>query len=425
MLIKIIKYFRGYLCIRVTGQSTERFLNACSHRGIYIWGLRPVKNAYEMYISIKDFHNLKPVLKKTGTKVVIIRREGFPFFLQKYRKQKMLFTGAILALFVLFSLSCVVWDIHITGNQRYTDETLLEFLTEKEVYNGMLKKDIDCDRIVKDIRKEYNDIIWVSASIQGTRLMIQIKENEDSVSVNEKAEVVEKAYDIVADESCIITELVIRKGIAQVKEGDEIKAGDILVSGLVPVKNDAGEVIEYQKQISDADITGKSVITYQNSIQNTYNDKKDLSIIKKEYYMVLGKYRISFGGIKNEYENFEESSTQIHFRLTKHFYLPFYIGQRSVIPYENIEKTYSDVQIRKILTKAFLYDCEDLEKKGVEILQNDVKIYRGSLSSEAKGTLTVEKSVGMAKASKEIEISNQQENEQSGELIDGNDGNSH
>ena len=30
----------------------------------------------------------------------------------------------------------------------------------------MPKSDVDCARIVKDIRKEYDDIIWVSASIK-------------------------------------------------------------------------------------------------------------------------------------------------------------------------------------------------------------------------------------------------------------------
>ncbi len=45
----------------------------------------------------------------------------------------------------------------------------------------MRKKKVDCPGIVKKaIRKEYNDIVWVSASIDGSRLKIQIKENEDT-----------------------------------------------------------------------------------------------------------------------------------------------------------------------------------------------------------------------------------------------------
>ncbi len=63
---------------------------------------------------------------------------------------------------------------------KWTDEALTEFLKTKEVSPGMRKKKVDCPGIVKAIRKEYNDIVWVSASIDGSRLKIQIKENEDT-----------------------------------------------------------------------------------------------------------------------------------------------------------------------------------------------------------------------------------------------------
>ena len=44
----------------------------------------------------------------------------------------------------------------------------------------MLRSRVDCPGIVKKIRKEYNDIVWVSASIDGSRLNIRIKENDDA-----------------------------------------------------------------------------------------------------------------------------------------------------------------------------------------------------------------------------------------------------
>lgn len=32
------------------------------------------------------------------------------------------------------------------------------------------KENVDCQGIVKALRKEYNDIVWVSASLDGSRL---------------------------------------------------------------------------------------------------------------------------------------------------------------------------------------------------------------------------------------------------------------
>lgn len=157
----------GYVKIRVEGYSPERFLNLCRHHQIYIWGLNPCGNAYEMYMSLKGFRRLRPIVRKTHTKVLLVQRNGLPFFLHKYRKRKLFFISFILCLGLLYFYSSFIWDIHFEGNEKWTNETLLEFLETKDVSPHMAKRKVDCAQIVKDIRKEYDDIVWVSASIDG------------------------------------------------------------------------------------------------------------------------------------------------------------------------------------------------------------------------------------------------------------------
>ena len=87
MIQSIIRYMHGYVKIRVEGYSPERFLNLCRHHQIYIWGLNPCGNAYEMYMSLKGFRRLRPIVRKTHTKVLLVQRNGLPFFLHKYPVQ--------------------------------------------------------------------------------------------------------------------------------------------------------------------------------------------------------------------------------------------------------------------------------------------------------------------------------------------------
>jgi len=350
LLLKIIRYIKGYIRIRVIGYSAERFLNACSHKGIFLWGLKPVDGAYEMNITIKGFRQLKPIIRKTGTKVVIVRRFGLPFFLHKYRKRKLFFGGAFLFIVMIIAMSRFIWNIDITGNQSRTDESILEFLGSKNVEDGMPKSDVDCARIVKDIRKEYDDIIWVSASIRGTRLIIQVKENEDSLPVVNKTEeekeqeAKENATDIVADQDCVITDIVPRKGIAMVKEGDQVKKGDILISGQVPVNDDAGETIAYQYHESDADIRGQTAISYEDSQEVTYLEKEYLDVQKEEYYIRVGDRFLRLATIKNQYEEWEMHSRERQLRIGKNFYLPVSYGIRTANPYRSEERTPADLK---------------------------------------------------------------------------------
>ena len=431
MLLKIIRYIRGYIRIRITGYSAERFLNACSHRGIILWGLAPSGRAYETNISISGFRKLKPIIRKTGTKVSIVERFGLPFFLHKYRKRKLFFAGAVLAVALVFLMSGYIWNIDITGNLSYTDETLLRFLETCGVENGMPVSEVDCVGIVKKIRKEYDDIIWVSASIQGARLIIQIKENEDTIpgidkKVNdnenpeENSEV--KPTDIVADRDCLITKLVPRKGIPMVQEGTEVKKGDVLVSGQVPVLDDAGTVIGYQYHESDADIQGRAVVEYQDEIRLDY-DKKEYYYVtkeqkpveKEEYFLKIGKYTVNFGSIKNQYQEWEMHGFEQQLCIGENFYLPVSFGKRTATPYHSYAGKYTEKEFQEILSGKFQRYCKDLEKKGVEIIENDVKIYTGSQTAEAKGQLTVLMPVGAQAESQLMEIPATEEQKETGE----------
>ncbi len=109
------------------------------------------------------------------------------------------------------------------------------------------------------------------------------------------------------------------------------------------------------------------------------------------------------------------------------FYLPVCWWSREAIPYTPRKKQHDTAEIQQILTERFVRYCEDLEKKGVEIIENDVKIYTGQDESEAKGSLTVRMPIGKAKASRLLEVPKQKEDkgEKTGDEADGNDGNSH
>lgn len=404
MLLSIIRYIRGYLRIQIIGYSPERFLNLCSHHQIYLWGLIPARNSYEMFISVKSFRKLKPIIKKTKTKVVILNRYGLPFFLHKYRKRKVFFAGAAGCMISLYIMSMFVWNIHIEGNYSRTDEMILEYLETKNVRHGMPKSQVDCAQIVKDIRKNFDDIIWVSVSIEGTRLLIHIKENSDTIKeeVNKETSV----SDLVATEDGEIVRIITRTGVPLVSVGDQVKKGDILVSGRVEIKNDAGEIMEYRYQSADADIDVKVKESYQDS-QPVYYEKKIYTGKKKtQFYLKTKNYFWKFGLIGNKYEHAERFTTEQQLKLGEHFFFPLSYGKNEIKEYRFRKEKRSQKEIRKMLSGTFHFFCRDLEKKGVEIIEKDVKIYNGWENATAKGTLILLKPAYEKKDTEFVQIKN-------------------
>ena len=76
---KLIRSLKGYLKIKVWGYSPERFMNLCSNRNILLWNIENHDTYYTMCISIAGFWRLRPVTKKTKTRVAILHRYGLPF----------------------------------------------------------------------------------------------------------------------------------------------------------------------------------------------------------------------------------------------------------------------------------------------------------------------------------------------------------
>lgn len=379
MFEQLIWYLKGYVRIRVTGYSPERFLNACRYKNIYIWDLKRVCGSYEMNLTIDGFRRLKEIVRKTGTKVCIIRRSGLPFLLHRYRKRHILLSGFLI---------CA----------------------------GLQKSDVNCRKIVQDLRKKYDRIIWVSASVDGCRLVIRIKENEDDFTDSSKisSDNNEEGKDIIADTDCTIVDIITRTGTPMVQRGTKVKKGAILVSGQIPICNDEKEITGYRLKNADADITGEKAITYQKELTRQYIQKKYYRsrfyfLQKRNYGIRLGRHYFTTESKNNQYPVFEKHVVQKKYQIAN--VIPVTLEKSTITPYRQMYKKYTKADARMILSADFQDYCKELEKKGVEIIQNDVKIYTGSETYYAKGTLKIRCSVGRKMPSVPIPIENSSEEE--------------
>ncbi len=390
MIEKVIGYFRGSLRIRISGFSPERFLNACMHRNIYIWNIQPVQDFYEMNISISDFRMLKPILKKTGVRAVIIKRYGFPFFLFQHRKRKVLFGGAVCAAGFIYLMSLFIWEIDITGNRRYTNEALEEFLADYKIRPGILISSVDCTDIATLLRKSHDRIIWVSVSVDGSTLNVRVRENEDFGDEGTDYAVMQQdGNDLVAGRSGIIESMIVRKGIPLVKKGDTVEKGQILVSGAVPVVGDDGETTGYQYQKADADIRARTILEYEDTENVQYPEKVYYDFQQAEPYLQIGNLYLSSGKSDKISDQAEIYTLEKNFSFGEHFSIPVRIGSRIGRYYYIEQKKHTGKGLQKILSMNYQHFTETLGKKGVEIISNDVKIYTGRVCARAFGQLTV------------------------------------
>ena len=366
----------------------------CKNKKIAVWGLEAGHNAYDMYIKVSGFRKLKPILRKTQTKVNILERFGLPFFFHHYRKRKLFFIGIFSCLIIIYSMTFFVWNIDFEGNQTITDEVLIEYLESEKIYHGMAKRKVNCEQIVKDIRKNFDEIIWVSASLDGTRLFIHVKENADTfVPDEEEAE----PSNIIADKAGTVVEMITRNGVPQVSVGSTVVQGDLLVSGTVDVLNDAKEVVSHNYVTADADITLQTVVTYEDYIEKVYEQKKYTDKKRTLFYLKIGKRTVRFGFRKNKFKDKDQQTEERQLRIGENFYLPIYAGNQKIYEYELESLEYTKEEMDTLLKKNFEEYCKELEEMNSVILEKNFEIVHDEKGAKATATLTLLESVGISR----------------------------
>lgn len=386
-----IRSVKGYVKIRVWGVSPERFMNLCSNKGILLWDIQKQEEQYVMCISLQGFYKLRPIARKTGTRAVVMERHGLPFFLPGLWARKAFVAGLLLSIAFWWISGKFVWDIRMEGNVRITDEVLEDFLKSQQVMIGMRQSDLDINALEKALRQTFPEITWTSAKLDGTKLLLSIKEN-DAPIIQEAAESV-AGQDLVAEYDGVVTSIVVRSGVPFVKAGDQVTAGTILVEGRIPVYQEDGTVKEYLYVDADADIRMEHETEYVTTLPINYVSKVYTGREKKGFYLRVGNselFRFGNSSFLQYDQVIRERTPEILHKLG----LYVYWGETVCREYLNTEYQYTVDQVEEIFQERLLKFISTLEEKGVQIIEKNVKIESSTTDWSMSAFFTVDEDVG-------------------------------
>lgn len=408
-MLQVIRWWKGYLSIKVWGFSPERFMNLCSNHNILLWNIINHGTYYSMCISLKGFYQLKGITRKTKTRVVVTNRYGLPFFSVKLRRRKIFIAGFFCSLAFWIFMSGFIWNIELTGNFYVTEDVFFDFLSEQGISSGMKKKEVDIEKLEKAIRNEYGIVTWTSARINGTRLVVQIRENDlatERKNAEEKKE--EEGYDLIADRDGTVISIVTRSGIPLVTEGAEVKKGDILVEGSIPIYNEDATVRRYEYCRADADILLKSKVSVKEQIKETYEKKLYTGREKKKYFVMFKETDFSMPPGRKEYESCDKLRETKQVCFFDSLYLPVYYGKTQIREYKLKKMLYSKEEIKTRFEEKIQKFIQSLEEKGVQIAEKNVTINRNKGIWKMKADFTIIQNAGILKKSQKMLLENEQ-----------------
>jgi similar to stage IV sporulation protein len=350
MFLKIIfSYLLGYLRITVEGYYIERFINICKGKKITVWNLKRNKDiCLFLNVRIGEYKELRNVAKKTKCKIKIKSKRGLPFILHKYKKRKLFLILLILVVFSIWLSSNFVWNVDIEEENGNEPENLRQDLENIGLKIGNIKSKIDTKAIINKIRLERKDIAWMGIEFKGTNAIVKI------VKSDEKPEIIdEKEYcSIASNKAGVITKINAQSGTANVKVGDTIKEGDILIKGWME-----GKFTGIRYVHAKGDIEAKVWHTKNKKVLYNTTEKKETGVIENKYEIKIYNFKINLYKKLSKFKIYDTIETENKIKIFSDFYLPI-----SVI--KKVNKELNEEQKK--------YTLEEAKNKGIEDLQKEL-----------------------------------------------------
>lgn len=366
-----------------------RLMNICSYRGIVTWRNRK-KKADGFYIYSSDRNEVELAAEKYSLEVKANEMNSLRRIFTLYKKRLSFLAGLIICGLLIYIESLYVWRIDVDGCNDLTPEEVISVMENEYPCYGKKKKDIDLETLKNVIADNFEGVCWVSCSISGTHLTVNLRESEDVFNRGKPTD----PCNVVAAMDCTIYSIVTSAGTPVVMAGDDVKKGDILISGAVNILNDDSEVVETKMVPADGEVFGVCDIPYSDSVDSNQCIKvpknREISGIK----IRLGTKIISpyMKKTKNTDSDLEQEEYCLHFG---NFYLPVSVTVEHYQYYDLKNEQLDESAVKQRLQEHIQTYIGKMQEKGVQIVRKNVIITNGNAGMKADGEITVILPVGI------------------------------
>ena len=387
MFIKIIfSYILGFLKISVEGYYIERFINICKNEKIAIWNLKRNSNiSLLLNVRINEFKEVCKIAKKTGCKLRIKNKKGLPFLLHRYKKRKIFLILLIIVALAIGLSSMFVWNVDISIEDNLELENIREDIENAGLKTGVLKSKIDTKGIINKIRLEREDVAWMGIELKGTNAIVKLVKADKAPEIIDEDEY----CNIVSNKTGIITKISAQEGTANVKVGDTIKEGDVLINGWMEGKFTGVRYVH-----AKGEIEAKVWYTKSKKIPYTLTETEDTGNQENKYRIKFGNFEINFPKKYSKFKIYDTIETESKIRLFSDFYLPISIVKTTYKEQKEVQKIYTTEEAKNIGIKDLEEELEkEIENKD-NIVNKNINTYEEADGVQVYVTYEVLENIG-------------------------------
>nr|WP_245156606.1 sporulation protein YqfD [Clostridium aminobutyricum] len=223
-----------YLLIKVEGFKQQELLTECIKKNICLKNVK-VHNNIELTLKVKgdDFARIKGITKNKY-RITVLKESGYIPILSAMLSNKARICGFILFLAIIYFQTLFISEIRVEGYEAFTEREVRQALKEAGMVEGC-SKNLDLDKVRLELYDKLGNVSWVGIRQKGSMAVVQISEGTINPTFVDKS----KPCNIIANKEGYIYNIIPIEGIRILDTGHYVNVGDIVISGLVPIKSTA------------------------------------------------------------------------------------------------------------------------------------------------------------------------------------------
>ncbi|MEG1657977.1 MAG: sporulation protein YqfD [Oscillibacter sp.] len=308
MLKQVLNRLQGQVRLRVDCAFPERILNLCGARNLAFWDLDwASETAFTCRLSRRDFHTLRRAAKNLDCTLTVVRREGAPYFLRRFRRRYVLLSGLVLCGALLFFGSFFIWDFTVEGNETVPREEILRSLQKNGITLGTFGFAVDAEDLRNHVLLDIPRLSWMTVNVSGCRAYVQVRERVAAPTLVDRR----TPTNVVARRAGLVREVIALEGVTMVLPGTTVEAGQILISGVEDTDTFGARILAAR-----GEVTARTWYRLSCRVPLTVPQKIYTGEEKTCRALVLGTQRIKFFSNSSiEGANYDKITKRTHWSL--------------------------------------------------------------------------------------------------------------
>jgi len=204
----------------------EDFINCLVEKEIYISSVMSTDFGVTCICMAKDYAHIARLAKKFQCRTKICKRKGVYYLFKGIVKRKSVAVAVCSVFIYIFLFTKLIWRIEIISPNQQINQSVYNLLYNNQVYAGAVFSQEKNQNIIQQIFMSVEDVGYVTLNFYKGTLTCKIDPVQEKMLYLEKA----STGNIVASQNGVIEDLRVYSGFSDVKIGQTVEKGQILVS---------------------------------------------------------------------------------------------------------------------------------------------------------------------------------------------------